>query len=210
MKTSKKILIIDDEEDIVYTIKEICLFSGFEVHTANNGKEGLALCQEYKPNLVIVDYHMPGWDGLTTVEKIKGIDDTVSILVLTVDERQEISDQFIEAGATDFAIKPIKAPDLIARINVNLRINEIQCQSKKAKESVYIEKGISAATLSLIEKYLKDQESGQTIDEISKGVSLAYQTVHRYVHYMLEVGKIEVMPVYGQVGRPKNHYRIVV
>lgn len=207
---NKKILVIDDEADIVYTIKEICEFSGFEVFTANNGKDGLKLCTEKEPHLVIVDYHMPGWDGLTTVKKIKSIDDTVSILVLTVDERQEISDQFIEAGATDFAIKPIKAPDLIARINVNLKINEIQSQSKKAKESVYIEKGISAATLSLIEKYLREKEEGLTIDEISKGVSLAYQTVHRYVHYMLEVGKIEVLPVYGQVGRPKNHYKIVV
>jgi two-component system response regulator DctR len=43
------------------------------------------------------------------------------ILVLTVDERQELADQFLTAGATDFALKPIKAPDLISRINVHLR-----------------------------------------------------------------------------------------
>ncbi len=207
---NKKVLVIDDEEDIVYTIKEICKFSGLEVFTANCGKDGLLLCKEKEPHLIIVDYHMPGWDGLTTVKKIKAVDDTVAILVLTVDERQEISDKFIEAGATDFAIKPIKAPDLIARINVNLKINEIQNQSKKAKENIYIEKGISAATLSLIEKYMRKREEGETIDEISKGVSLAYQTVHRYVHYMLEVGKIKVLPVYGQIGRPKNHYKIIL
>ncbi len=207
---NKKVIVIDDEVDILYTIKEICEFSGFDVFTATSGKEGLRLCAEKNPHLVIVDFHMPGWDGLTTVKKIKEVDETVSILVLTVDERQEISDHFIEAGATDFAIKPIKAPDLIARINVNLKINEIQQQSKKAKETVYIEKGISAATLSLIEKHLREKNEGQTIDEISKGVSLAYQTVHRYVHYMLGTGKIEVLPVYGQVGRPKNHYKIVV
>lgn len=207
---NKRILVIDDEADILYTIKEIGEFSGFEVFTANNGKDGLQICTDEQPHLIIVDYHMPGWDGLTTVNKIRTVDETVSILVLTVDERQEISDQFIEAGATDFAIKPIKAPDLIARINVNLKINEIQSQSKKAKETIYIEKGISAATLSFVEKYMREKEEGQTIDEISKGVSLAYQTVHRYVHYMLGVGKIEVLPVYGQVGRPKNHYKIVV
>jgi len=205
----KKVLVIDDELDIVFTIKEICRFSGFEVYTANSGQEGLALLEQHQPHLVIVDYHMPGWDGLTTVKKIKSVDDTVAILVLTVDERQEISDRFIEAGATDFAIKPIKAPDLIARIKVNMKINEIQLQNKKAKENVYIEKGISAATLSLIEKYLREKDEGETIDDISKGVALAYQTVHRYVHYMLEAGKIEVLPVYGQVGRPKNHYKIV-
>lgn len=205
----KKILVIDDEIDIVYTIKEICEFSGFQVFTASKGKEGLEICKREVPNLIILDYHMPGWDGLKTVEKIKEVDETVSILVLTVDERQEIANKFIESGATDFAIKPIKAPDLIARINVNLRISEIQQQAKIAKENVYVAKGISAATLLLIEKYMRSKDEGETIDQVSKGVDLAYQTVHRYIHYMLEVGKVEVSPVYGQVGRPKNHYKIV-
>lgn len=206
----KKILVIDDEIDIVYTIKEICEFSGFQVFTASNGKEGLAVSKLEEPNLIILDYHMPGWDGLKTVEEIKAVDETVSVLVLTVDERQEIANRFIEAGATDFAIKPIKAPDLIARINVNLRISEIQYQNKIAKENVYVVKGISAATMLLIEKYLRTRETGETIDEISQGVALAYQTVHRYIHYMLEVGKVEVSPTYGQVGRPKNHYKLSV
>ena len=205
----RKILICDDEIDILYTIKEICEFTGFEVFTAMSGKEALSICEKENPNLIILDYHMPGWDGLKTVEKIKEVDETAVILVLTVDERQEIANQFIEAGATDFAIKPIKAPDLIARMKVNLRISEIQRQSKVAKENVYVAKGISAATLLLIEKYLKTRDEGETIDQVSKGVELAYQTVHRYIHYMLEVGKVEVTPVYGQVGRPKNHYKIV-
>ena len=108
----KKILVIDDEIDIVYTIKEICEFSGFEVFTASNGKDGLEICKKEEPNLIVLDYHMPGWDGLKTVEKIKEVDETVSILVLTVDERQEIANKFIETGATDFAIKPIKAPEI--------------------------------------------------------------------------------------------------
>lgn len=204
----KKILIIDDEADIVYTIKEICLYSGYDVITASTGIEGVKRCIDESPNLVIVDYHMPGWDGLTTVKKIKELDEAVAILVLTVDERQEISDKFIEVGATDFAIKPIKAPDLISRINVNLRINAIQLQSMRSREKIYVEKGISAATLSLIVEHLKAQSEGVTIDDVALGVSLAYQTVHRYIHHLLDTGIVEVLPVYGQVGRPKNIYRL--
>lgn len=206
---SKRILIIDDEPDILFTIEEICGFNNYETFTASDGEKGFELFKEHAPHLVIVDYHMAGWDGLKTVKHLKAYDETTAILVLTVDERQEISDRFMEAGATDFAIKPIKAPDLISRINVNLRINEIQKQNQKAKENIYLEKGISVATLSLIKEYLKIQEEGQTINEISEGVSLAYQTVHRYVHYMLENGIVEVLPIYGQLGRPKNHYKIV-
>lgn len=203
-----KILVIDDDEDIVYTITEICNYAGYEVLSASNGLKGYELYKKMLPDLVIVDYHMPGWDGMKTVRQLKLMDEAVAILVLTVDERQDVSDRFIEVGATDFAIKPIKAPDLIARINVNLKISAIQRAAKKAKENVFVDKGISAATLSLIMSYLKEQTDGITIEEISAGVSLAYQTVHRYVQHMLETEVIEVIPVYGQLGRPKNKYKL--
>lgn len=205
---SKKIVIIDDEPDIQYTIKEICLFGGWEPMVAANGRQGSELCKRYSPNLVIVDYHMPDWDGLTTVKKIREFDSVVSILVLTVDETQEIAEKFIAAGATDFAIKPIKSPDLISRIKINLKINEMQQGYKDEKKQVFIEKGISPATLSIICDFLKGRVDGLTIEEITKGVNLAYQTVHRYIQYLVEKNNIEVMPMYGQLGRPKNKYRL--
>lgn len=205
----KRIVIIDDEPDIQYTIKEICLHGGWEPMVAGSGKQGKDLCQKYKPNLVIVDYHMPDWDGLTTVKKIRELDGVVSILVLTVDETQEIAEKFIVAGATDFAIKPIKFPDLISRIKINLKINEIQQGYQNEQKQVYIEKGISPATLSIICDYLNAQSEGLTMDEITNGVNLAYQTVHRYIQYLAEEGRVETLPIYGQLGRPKNKYKII-
>lgn len=204
-----KVLVIDDEADILYTIKEICTYCGYEVVTTQSGREGYNLCKRENPNLVIVDYHMPNWDGLTTIKKIKELDQAVAILVLTVDERQEISDKFMEVGATDFAIKPIKAPDLIARMNVNLKINRIQQKMIEDRESVFVDKGISPATLSIIIEYLKKQNSDVTIDDITSNVNLAYQTVHRYIQYLLEEEKLEVIPIYGKLGRPKNRYRLL-
>ncbi len=202
-----KIVIIDDEPDIQFTIKEICLFGGWDPYVAGSGKEGYELCKRESPSLVIVDYHMPDWDGLTTVKKIRQSDSAVSILVLTVDERQEIAEKFIAAGATDFAIKPIKSPDLISRIKINLKINEIQRDYAKEKQQTFIDKGISSATLSIICDFLQVQEEGLTIDEITNGVGLAYQTVHRYIQYLIEEKKVETLPIYGQLGRPKNKYK---
>ena len=204
-----KIVIIDDEPDILYTITEICSLGGWETATALNGRQGYELCKINKPNLVIVDYHMPDWDGLTTVKKIRQLDNSVSILVLTVDERQEVAEKFINAGATDFAIKPIKSPDLISRIKVNLRINEIQKKHIAEKQQIYIEKGISPATLSIIYDYLNKQDIELTIDDIAIGLNLAYQTVHRYIQYLLEEKKIETVPIYGPIGRPKNKYKLL-
>lgn len=206
-KFTKKIVIIDDEPDIQYTIKEICLYGGWDPIIATSGMQGYELCKTHNPNLVIVDYHMPDWDGLTTVKKIRQIDSAASILVLTVDERQEIAEKFIAAGANDFAIKPIKSPDLISRIKINLKINEIQQKYAKEKQQIFIDKGISPATLSVICDYLKEQQEGLTIDEITSGLDLAYQTVHRYIQYLIEEGKIETLPIYGQLGRPKNKYK---
>lgn len=204
-----EIVIIDDEPDILYTIKEICLHGGWEAATAPNGRQGYELCKVHKPNLAIVDYHMPDWDGLTTVKRIRELDNAISILVLTVDERQDVAEKFIAAGATDFAVKPIKSPDLISRIKMNLKINEVQKRYIVGKQQVYIEKGISPATLSIICDYLKEQEAGLTIDDIANGLTLAYQTVHRYVSYLLEEEKLEIVPVYGQLGRPKNKYKLL-
>lgn len=203
-----KIVIIDDEPDILYTIKEICLHGGFEPFTASSGMQGYELCKVHQPNLAIVDYHMPGWDGLTTVKKIREFNAAVSILVLTVDETQEVAERFIAAGATDFAIKPIKSPDLISRIKVNLKINEVQQKYIKEKQYVFVDKGISPATLSIICDYLSQQKEGLTIEEITGELNLAYQTVHRYVQYLLEDKKLGIIPIYGQIGRPKNKYKL--
>jgi two-component system response regulator DctR len=204
-----KIVIIDDEPDILYTIKEICQYGGWEASTASNGKQGYELCRINKPNLAIVDYHMPDWDGLTTVKKIRQLDNAVSILVLTVDESQETAEKFIAAGATDFAIKPIKSPDLISRIKMNIQINEIQKKYIEEKHQVYIEKGMSPATLSIICSYFRERGGELTIDDVTNGLNLAYQTVHRYVQYMLEEKMLETIPIYGQIGRPKNKYKLL-
>lgn len=204
-----KIVIIDDEPDILYTVKEICLYAGWKAVSASNGKQGYELCSTYKPNLAIVDYHMPDWDGLTTVKKIRKYDNAVSILVLTVDESQETAEKFIAAGATDFAIKPIKSPDLISRIKINLKINEIQKKFIEEKQQLCLDKGISFATLSIMYDYFIERGEGLTIDDISNGLNLAYQTVHRYVQYLLEENKIETVPIYGQIGRPKNKYKLL-
>lgn len=201
-----KILVIDDNEDIRYTVQEICTFAGWDAVTAENGEEGLKKAAQLEPDLIIVDYHMPVLDGLDTVRKIRRLLET-PIIVLTVDERQELADDFLIAGATDFALKPIKAPDLISRIKINLRIGELSKDKSKA-DDVFITKGINAATLKLILDHMRQCSEPITIEEITKGVGLAYQTVHRYLMHLISEGKIAADLDYGKVGRPKNRYKL--
>ncbi len=202
-----KILVIDDDADIRFTISEICRFGGWEPLLAVNGQEGLEVFSLNNPELVLVDYHMPVQDGLNTVRAIRELDAWVPVLVLTVDERQEVADKFLDQGATDFALKPIKAPDLIARIRINLRIGELQRQKQHQQEKVFVTKGISASTLTIIEDFLKIQQEALTIEEVTGQVGLAYQTVHRYLMYLVEEGKVQLECDYGKVGRPRNRYK---
>src|SRR5690625_7306692 len=95
------------------------------------------------PDLVLLDYHMPDWDGMHTTEEIRKISKSVPIIILTVDERQEIADSFLEAGATDFALKPIRAPDLISRIRIHIKMTKL---SRENNSTTLVEKRIKKDT----------------------------------------------------------------
>ncbi|UFJ38871.1 response regulator [Brevibacillus humidisoli] len=205
-----KILIIDDDAAIRYMLSEICSYAGWKAFTCANGKEGVGRFVQDSADVVLVDYHMPEMDGLQTVREIRKLDRQVPILVLTVDERQEIADRFLDEGATDFALKPVKAPDLISRIQLHKRLIELtsnQRAAKKPEEEVFVTKGISKITLSHIVKYLSSQRQPCLIDEISKEVNLAYPTVYRYLVYLMKMGKVRAIVSYQKVGRPKNRYQ---
>ncbi|WP_228409461.1 response regulator [Radiobacillus deserti] len=199
------ILIVEDNPDIRFTIKEICEFADWKVAEAATGKQGVELSKKLNPELILVDYHMPDWDGLKTTKEIRKINDSVPIIVLTVDERQEIADRFHQAGATDFALKPIKAPDLISRIRLNLKISKIT----KEENEVFVDKGINTSTRQTIKSYLLQQNKPLSITEIEQALPISYQTVHRYLNHMAEKGEVEVISMYGTKGRPKNAYRVM-
>lgn len=205
IKLTNTILIVDDNEDIRYTISEICKFADWNVAEASTGLDGVEKFKEQSPDIVLVDYHMPNWDGLKTVKELRKINKLVPIIVLTVDERQEIADQFLDAGASDFSLKPVKAPDLISRIRLNLRMAQIQ----QEKQEMYVDKGISPATLDMILDELGKHGDPISISEIQAKLPFAYQTVHRYMNYLVENKKVEVIAKYGKVGRPKNKYQLL-
>ncbi|RSK29024.1 response regulator [Bacillus sp. HMF5848] len=195
------ILIIDDNEDIRFTMVEICSFAGWDAIQAKDGKEGVSIFKNAKPDIVIVDYHMPNWDGVRTVREIRKISSTVPIIMLTIDENQRTADNCLSVGATDFSLKPIKAPDLISRIRLHLRFASMQ-------KDAFTDKGISASTLGMIKHCLEASKEPLSITDIEKQLPLAYQTIHRYVNYLVETGDVEIIADYGKVGRPKNRYQI--
>lgn len=207
MDKALKILMIDDDEQILFALKAVFGYQGWESVSAQDVPTGLELFRSKHPDLVLIDYHLPRVNGIKGVHMLRELDPDVPIIVFTIDESQEVADRFIEAGASDFALKPIKVPDIISRINLHIRLMESK-QRLKSRLDDHPVKGIGAATLELIESCMRQAEDFLTVETIAEHTGLAYQTTYRYLQHLASQGMVEVNQSYGKVGRPKQKYRI--
>lgn len=114
-KIKKTILVVDDDKDIVQTIKGNLELDGYEVFTAYDGQTGLHIVKTTRPNLIILDLNLPDIDGIKACEIIRREFD-FPIIILTA--RDGISDKVLglECGADDYMIKPFNFLELSARI----------------------------------------------------------------------------------------------
>lgn len=201
MKENVTILSIDDDPQICFALGELFRFQGWRAVTAGDVKSGLEAFRRYTPDVVLIDYHMPGMSGIEGVKLLRRESASVPIIVFTIDESQSAADSFLAAGASDFALKPIKAPDIISRIRLHLRM----AQQNRSEQPFF--KGISGGTLELIMTFLAEQRDYLTANQIAEGTGLAYQTVYRYLQHLVQEKKVERVDVYGKVGRPKQVFR---
>ena len=206
-----KILMIDDDEQILFALRAVFQLQGWQSVSAKDVPTGLDLFRTQRPDLVLIDYHLPRINGVRGVEMIRELDAEVPIIVFTIDESQEVANRFIEAGASDFALKPIKVPDIISRIRLHIRLMESTRRLKRnqAEDRPMPAKGIGSATLELIEDAFDGDSEFLTVEMISERTGLAYQTTYRYLQHMVAQNRIEVSQSYGKVGRPKQKYRLI-
>ncbi len=117
-----KILIVDDEKDIVEFIQYNLEQEGFQVITAYNGKEAIEALKE-KPDLIVLDVMMPEIDGYEVCEKIRAKEKykNIPILFLTAKSSEQDEVHGLNIGADDYIAKPVSIKKLIARIKSNLR-----------------------------------------------------------------------------------------
>lgn len=200
-----RILCIDDEEEIRLAMKAVFESQGWRGDFACDVEQGLECVERAEPDIIIMDYHMPKIDGVTGTGMFRKRLPKTPIIIFTIEDDQEVADRFLAAGASDFAIKPLRAPDIIARIRLHIRMLEAGSSEEKGPEDVYVEKGISRTTLSLITGFMKSRGE-LTVEEIADGTGLAYQTVYRYIQYMQDKGIITAAQSYGKVGRPKRRF----
>jgi two-component system alkaline phosphatase synthesis response regulator PhoP len=136
-----KILLVDDEQDILDLIKYNLEKEGFEVTTAANGREGLREAKRFVPDLILLDVMMPEMDGMETCIQIKEQPELKHTLIAFLTARGEDYSQIagFDAGADDYITKPIKPRVLVSRVKALLRRKSATEEVSRKKKT----KGIS-------------------------------------------------------------------
>lgn len=122
-KKDIKILLVDDEPDILEIVSYNLSSEGYEVFTAKNGIEGVAKAKKKKPHLIILDVMMPEMDGIETCETIRNTTGLENTIIVFLTARGEDYSQVagFDAGADDYITKPIKPKVLVSKVKALLR-----------------------------------------------------------------------------------------
>ncbi|MFA8451262.1 MAG: response regulator transcription factor [Bacteroidales bacterium] len=154
-----RILLVDDEADVLeflgYNLKK----EGFQVETAFNGKEAISKAQKINPHLIIMDVMMPEMDGIEACAEIRTLDALENVIILFLTARGEDYSQIagFDAGADDYVTKPVKPKVLVSRIKALLR---------RAKETPEEEEDLLVKLPDLVidrEKYLVVKEEQEIV-----------------------------------------------
>jgi len=115
-----RILAVDDEKEILRALKTYLTGHGYEVVTAETGKDALSLCYGRRPDVILLDLGLPDIPGLDIIREVRRAS-TTPIIILSVrsDDRDKV--EALEAGADDYLTKPFSVSELLARIRVALR-----------------------------------------------------------------------------------------
>jgi two-component system alkaline phosphatase synthesis response regulator PhoP len=122
-KKDIKILLVDDEPDILEIVAYNLSAEGYQVFTAENGVEAIKKAKKNLPHLIILDVMMPEMDGIEACEKMRGIPDLSDTIITFLTARGEDYSQVagFEAGADDYITKPIKPKVLVSKVKALLR-----------------------------------------------------------------------------------------
>jgi DNA-binding response OmpR family regulator len=119
----EKVLIVEDEKDIIKMLEYNLKKEGFRTITCNNGEDAIDLTKKEKPDIILLDLMLPGIDGLEVCKTLKKEEKTSSISIVMLTAKVQESDKIVglELGADDYITKPFSPRELIARIKAILR-----------------------------------------------------------------------------------------
>lgn len=110
-----KVLIVDDEKEFTFTLAERLRLRNYDTHVATDGEAALEDIRRERPDVVMLDLHIPGMSGLEILTKIKANDASIDVIIVT-GSVGDIGDLTIQAGALDYMIKPVDIETLLEKL----------------------------------------------------------------------------------------------
>jgi len=153
MLDTKKILVVDDEPQILRVLRMSLKAHRFDVRTASDGESAIDLFRDWSPDLIITNLSMPLMNGLELCREIRKISET-PIIVLSVKGEEKTKVEALDAGANDYVTKPFGIDELLARVRATLR----RVPNEKAKTETKIEVGDFLVNLETHQILVKDKE----------------------------------------------------
>ena len=131
---SDQILIVDDERSILELTSMVLKNRGYSVLTATDGQRALALIDEHRPPLVLLDYMMPELDGLSALKRIRLDYPDSYVIMFTGKGSEKVAVELMKAGAADYILKPFSNQDLVERIENVLKLRRFEIANRELRE----------------------------------------------------------------------------
>ena len=206
-----RILIVDDVDENLMISSAILKKAGYAIHTAKSGADCIQMAHEIKPHLILLDINMPGMNGLEACEVLKKdpATDSIPVIFLTAISDSSHIVRAFQVGGVDYIVKPFRAQELLARVNVHIALQNAQTILRKQNEhleQLNKEKseflGIAAHDLKnplsgiigLAELLVTRQEtqiSEKDVSDMSQQIKHSAQFMFEIVANLLDVNKIE-------------------
>jgi two-component system response regulator MprA len=124
------VLVVDDDLKLQNMLRRTLSYEGFQVVTAADGNDALTEVQAHRPDVIVLDWLMPGLDGLGVLKRLRSAHDKTLVLMLTARDAVEDRVEGLETGADDYLVKPFAPSELLARVHALLRRPSIAAEDK--------------------------------------------------------------------------------
>ena len=188
-KESKQLLLVDDDPNLILLIKDYLEYQGFDVLTADNGKDALDLLQNATPDMIICDIMMPEMDGYAVIEQVRQNPRISWIPVMFLSAKGQSQDRVkgLNTGADVYMVKPFEPEELVAQVRSSLR----QASRLMGGKNPAVEQSPRINVPSNIEltptelKVVQLVAQGMTNREIAEKLSVSQRTIESHVSNML-------------------------
>lgn len=229
-------LVVDDDQEIAGVHSGFLLaHGGFDVvGVANSGGEALELVHERKPELMLLDIHLPDMSGIEVLRAARNLPgDPVDIIAITAARELDTVRAAMAGGVLHYLVKPFNSKVLMQRLDDYVRhrasimehssvsagpldqerIDRLLAATPTAPAlkmspalTVSLPKGLSQPTLEAVIGALRSSVSGSSASEIAAQLGLARVSARRYLEYLVTKGNARIAPKYGAAGRPEKFY----